>query len=72
MNIPKLNELAYEQSELGGVPFSTFIANRTVQGQNANYSLVLRGYVRTWLAQISAEYDRIHLVDRLSGNSGSA
>jgi hypothetical protein len=73
VTIPKLNELAYEQAELGGVPFSTFIANKTVQGQNANYSLVLRGYVRTWLSQISAEYDRIHLVDRLSGgNSGSA
>jgi hypothetical protein len=69
--IPKLNELAYEQAELGGVPFSTFIANKTVQGQNANYSLVLRGYVRTWLSQISAEYDRIHLVDRLGGNSAS-
>jgi hypothetical protein len=33
VNIPKLNELAYEQVELAGVPFSTFIANRTVQGQ---------------------------------------
>jgi hypothetical protein len=72
VNIPKLNELAYEQVELAGVPFSTFIANRTVQGQITNYSLVLRGYVRTWLAQISAEYDRIRLVDRLGGNAGTA
>jgi hypothetical protein len=42
VHIPKLNELAYEQTELGGVPFSTFIANKTVQGDIANYSLVLR------------------------------
>jgi hypothetical protein len=72
VNIPKLNELAYEQAELGGVPFSTFIANQTVQGQIANYSLVLRGYVRTWLAQISAEYDRVRLVERLCGNAEAA
>ena len=71
VTIPKLNELAYERADLGGVPFSTFVANKTAQGQNADYSLVLRGYVRTWLAQINAEYDRIHLVDRLAGNAGS-
>jgi hypothetical protein len=72
VNIPKLNELAYEQAELGGVPFSAFIADKTVQGQIANYPLVLRGYVRTWLARISAEYDRVRLVDRLGGNAGAA
>jgi len=72
VHIPKLNELAYEQTELAGVPFSTFIANKTVQGDIANYSLVLRGYVRTSLAQIGAEYDRVRLVDRLSGNAAAA
>jgi hypothetical protein len=67
VNIPKLNEMAYEQVELAGVPFSTFVANRNPQGLPGNYSLVLRGYVRTWLNQISAEYDRVGLVDRLNG-----
>jgi hypothetical protein len=66
VNIPKLNEMAYEQVELAGVPFSTFVANRNPQGMPGNYSLVLRGYVRTWVNQISAEYDRVGLVDRLS------
>jgi hypothetical protein len=66
VNIPRLNEMAYEQVELAGVPFSTFVANRNAQGLAGNYSLVLRGYVRTWLNLISAEYDRIGLVDRLS------
>ena len=72
VHIPKLNEMAYEQTELAGVPFSTFIANKTVQGDIADYSLVLRGYVRTWLAQIGVEYDRVRLVDRLGGNAAAA
>lgn len=35
-------------------------------GLAANNSLVLRGYVRTWINQVSSEYDRIGLLDRLS------
>ena len=69
INIPKLNELAYEQTDLAGVPFSTFVANKNAQGQAANYSLVLRGYVRTWFNQISAEYDRVRLLERLAGKT---
>jgi hypothetical protein len=61
VTIPKLNELAYEQVELAGVPFSTFIKNKDVRG--ASKSLVLRGYVRTWLKQISEEYDRAGALD---------
>ena len=72
VHIPKPNELAYERTEFAGVPFSTFIANKTVQGYIANYSLVLRGYVRTWLAQIGAEYDRVRLVDRLGRDAAAA
>jgi hypothetical protein len=66
VNIPKLNEMAYEQVELSGVPFSTYIKNKNAQGHNANYSLVLRGYTRTWLNQIIGEYDRVGLLDRLT------
>jgi len=66
LNIPKLNEMACEQVDLAGVPFSTFIANKDTRGENGDYSLVLRGYVRTWLNQISGEYDRIRLVDQLA------
>jgi hypothetical protein len=65
LTIPKLNEMAYEQVELSGVPFATFIADKSMQGQPGNYSMVLRGYVRTWLNQIYAEYDRVALLDRI-------
>jgi hypothetical protein len=66
VTIPKLNEMAFEQAELAGVPFSAFIANKAADGQTASNSLVLRGYVRTWMNQITSEYDRIGLIDRLS------
>ena len=69
LNIPKLNEMACEQVELAGVPFSTFIKNKDARGHNANYSLVLRGYVRTWCNLVGDEYDRISLVDRLAGRA---
>ena len=72
INIPKLNEMAYEQVELAGVPFSTFIANKTMEGQPADFSLVLRGYVRTWLNQIHAEYDRVGLLDRAQRRASAA
>ena len=59
LTIPKLNEMAYEQVELAGVPFSTFVADRRADGASAGHSFVLRGYVRTWMRNISAEFDRI-------------
>jgi hypothetical protein len=70
VNIPKLNEMACEQVELAGVPFSAFIRNKNAQGQNADYSLVLRGYVRTWLGRVSDEYERIGLLEQLLNGPG--
>jgi hypothetical protein len=72
ITIPKLNEMAYEQVELAGVPFSDFVANKQANGQPANNSLVLRGYVRTWLRQICDEYDRVGLLDRLYDRTAAA
>jgi hypothetical protein len=66
LTIPKLNEMAFEQAELAGVPFSSFVANRDAEGQNVTNSLVLRGYVRSWMSHVTSEYDRIGLIDRLS------
>ena len=63
INIPKLNELAYEQVEIAGVPFSEFIDNRTAEGKRAEHSFVLRGYVRTWMRQVEQEFDRVKLMD---------
>ena len=65
VTIPKLNEMAYEQVELSGVPFSSFVENQTAEGDNAKNSFVLRGYVRTWMRSIAAELDRVGLLSIL-------
>ena len=69
ITVPKLNATAYEQVEIAGVPFSTFVSNRTREGTNAEHSFVLRGYVRSWLAQISQELSRIHLLDLIASKA---
>jgi hypothetical protein len=66
ISIPKLNEMATEQVDLASVPFVTFIANKKRNGDPATYSFVLRGYVRHWLGNVWAEYDRIRLNDLVS------
>ena len=63
ITIPKLNEMSYEQVEIAGTPFSTFVANKTAEGEPAGHSFVLRGYVRTWLGRIADEFDRVGLLD---------
>jgi hypothetical protein len=63
ISIPKLNEMATEQVDLASVPYLTFIANKKLSGEPASYSFVLRGYVRHWLGNVWAEYDRIKLTD---------
>jgi hypothetical protein len=63
ITIPKLNEMASEQVEVASVPFLTFVANKGPTGDAATYSFVLRGYVRNWLGNVWAEYDRIKLKD---------
>ena len=63
ITIPKLTEMAAEQVDLASVPFATFIANKKQSGDPACYSFVLRGYVRHWLDNVWAEYDRAGLTD---------
>ena len=70
ITIPKLNEMSYEQVELAGTPFSTFVSNRTADGEPADHSFVLRGYVRTWQNKIADEFDRIRLLDLIAGRDG--
>jgi hypothetical protein len=75
ITIPKLNEMAYEQVELACVPFLSFVANRNSKGETVQYSFVLRGYVRHWLGNVWAEYDRIKIndiFDRLTGTAGTS
>jgi hypothetical protein len=70
--IPKLNEMATEQVELASVPYLTFIANKKQSGEPASYSFVLRGYVRHWLGNVWAEYDRISLTDVVGAKAAGA
>ncbi len=65
VTIPKLNDLAYEQVDLDGVPFSEFVEDK------AN-SFVLRGYVRSWLQGIIAEFDDVGLLRALTGRGKAA
>jgi hypothetical protein len=67
ISIPKLNEMSSEQVELASVPYITFVANKSPNGDAAAYSFVLRGYVRNWLGNVWAEYDRIKLLDIATG-----
>jgi hypothetical protein len=72
ITIPKLNEMATEQVELASVPYLTFIANKKQSGEPASYSFVLRGYVRHWLGNVWAEYDRISLTDIVGARAPGA
>jgi hypothetical protein len=67
VSIPKLDAMAYEQVELAASSFSTFVANKTWNGDPANHSFVLRGYVRTWQGKNSQEFDRIRLLEIVNG-----
>ena len=63
IKVAHLNEMACEQVELASVPFLTFVANKGRNGDGANFSFVLRGYVRHWLGNVWGEYDRLRLKD---------
>src|ERR1700748_1224682 len=71
LTIPKLNEMAYEQVEVSSVPFLKFVANKGVHDEAANYSFVLRGYVRHWLAHFWGEFDRLQLSDLVNDKPGA-
>ena len=53
---------------MSGVPFVSFVANKDGRGDPANNSFVLRGYVRHWLGNVWAEYDRVKLIDMVAPN----
>jgi hypothetical protein len=54
--------MAYEQVDLASVTFRDFIENRAANGEPGNFSFVLRGYVRKWIAEIDAEFERVKLL----------
>lgn len=62
LDIPKLDEMAFETVEKAGVPFLKFVANKNAADEDANFSFVLRGNVRHWLAAVWGEFERIDLM----------
>jgi hypothetical protein len=62
IEVPKLNEMAYEQVDLAGVTFSDFTGNKTAKGADAEFSFVLRGYVRKWLKDIDQEFGQLDMI----------
>jgi hypothetical protein len=72
ITIPKLNEMACEQVELASVPFVSFVANKGPKDATADYSFVLRGYVRHWLGNVWSEYDRVKLIDLVTPKGESS
>jgi hypothetical protein len=58
--------MACEQVEVAGTPFVNFVANKDGKCDAANYSFVLRGYVRHWLGNVWAEFDRVKLIDMVT------
>ncbi|HMQ58543.1 MAG TPA: hypothetical protein PKE65_08340 [Rhizobiaceae bacterium] len=69
IEVPKLNEMAYEQVDLAGVTYTDFVNNKNAQGETANFSFVLRGYVRKWLADFDNELNHTDLMKGLASSS---
>jgi hypothetical protein len=68
IDIPKLNEMAYEQVDVAGVTFKDFVDNRASDGTQGKFSFVLRGYVRKWCAEIDDQFARVKMLqDIVSG-----
>jgi hypothetical protein len=70
--VPKLSEMACEQVELASVPYAAFIADKKANGEPAGNSFVLRGYVRHWLNNVWAEYDRVRLTDIIDSKESTS
>jgi hypothetical protein len=69
IKVPRLGEMACEEVERSSVPFASFIADRKANGEFASNSFVLRGYVRHWLNNVWAEFDRVRLMDLIDARS---
>lgn len=66
IDIPKLNEMAYEQVDVAGVTFKDFIDNRAADGSQGKFSFVLRGYARKWCNEIDAEFGRVKMLQDIT------
>ena len=72
INIPKLNEMAYEQVDVAGVTFKDFIDNKSADGSQGKFSFVLRGYVRKWVSEIDAEFAHVQMLQEIISGGRAA
>jgi len=72
IEIPKLNEMAAEQVDLANVTYKNFIDNKDSDGKPANFSFVLRGYVKKWCDDLDAEFGQLRLIQMLTGAGGGS
>lgn len=61
--VPRLDALAYENVELAGLPFSSFVIDEEDSNNPQRRSFVLRGYVKTWLERVWDNFERAGLDD---------
>ena len=71
IEVPKLNEMAYEQVDLSGVTFSDFISNKNSDGEDVNFSFVLRGYVRKWIADLDKQFGDLAMIKSILSGKNS-
>ncbi len=66
ITVPQLDAQAYEKVEVASTPFSTFVANKTADGQPAHYSFVLKGKVRSWMSRVDESFEKAGILDLLA------
>ena len=59
--------MAAEQVDLANVTYKNFIDNKDADGKAANFSFVLRGYVKKWCDDLDAEFSQLRLIQMLTG-----
>jgi hypothetical protein len=70
--LPRLDPLAYENVELEGLPFSSFVLSNSQEQKTPTRSFVLRGYVQTWLEQVWDNFEQAGLDDLVEGGIQSS
>jgi hypothetical protein len=71
-DIPRLNEMAYEQVDLANVTFKDFIDNKANDGNPGKFSFVLRGYVRKWCNDLDRELEKLKFMQELTSGRAAA
>ena len=72
IEVPKMNEMAYEAVDLAGVTYTDFANNKTPNGDSANFSFVLRGYVRKWINDLDAEFEQLDMIKSIMSTKRAA